>query len=75
MVVRGKIQPTAKARLLRDSKIVFEGPIASLRRFKEDAREVAEGYDCGVALENFQDFQKGDVFEVFIKEKQSRKLA
>ncbi|OGR83929.1 MAG: translation initiation factor IF-2 [Elusimicrobia bacterium RIFCSPLOWO2_01_FULL_64_13] len=75
MVVRGKIQRTAKARLLRDSKIVFEGPIASLRRFKEDAREVAEGYDCGVALENFQDFQKGDVFEVFIKEKQSRKLA
>jgi translation initiation factor IF-2 len=74
MVVQGKVGRGSKVRLVRDSKIVYEGSIASLRRFKEDVREVEQGYDCGIALENFQDFSKGDVFEVFVKEKHSRKL-
>jgi len=74
MVVQGKISRGSKIRVLRDNKILFEGAIASLRRFKDDVREVDLGYDCGVALENFQDVNKGDVLEVFVKEKHSRKL-
>lgn len=74
MVVQGKINRNSKARVIRDSKIIFEGQIASLRRFKEDVREVEQGYDCGIALENFQDYNRGDIFEVFVKEKQARKL-
>ncbi len=74
MVVKGKVTRQANVRILRDSKIIHEGSISSLRRFKDDVKEVDQGYDCGVSIEGFQDYTKGDVFEIFVKEKQARKL-
>jgi translation initiation factor IF-2 len=64
-VTDGHIERNANVRLLRDDVVVFDGKIASLRRFKEDAKEVQVGYECGVGLENFQDIKPGDVFEVY----------
>ena len=55
-------------RLLRDNAVVYEGKIASLRRFKDDAREVRAGFDCGIGLERFQDFKPGDVIEAYTNE-------
>lgn len=64
-VTDGHIERNAKARLLRDDVVVFDGKIGSLRRFKEDVKEVQSGYECGIGLENFQDVKPGDVFEVY----------
>jgi translation initiation factor IF-2 len=64
-VLDGKIQRNAKARLLRDSVVVWQGKLSSLRRFKDDVREVASGYECGIGLENYNDIKPGDVIEVF----------
>ncbi|MBI2119519.1 MAG: translation initiation factor IF-2 [Elusimicrobia bacterium] len=74
IVSQGKVSRAAKIRVLRDSKIIYEGKIQALRRFKDDAREVEQGYECGISLENFQDFNKNDILEAFIMEKQTRKL-
>jgi len=68
MVVNGTIRRTAKARLIRDAVVAWEGNIASLRRFKEDASEVREGYECGIGLENFNDMKVGDQIEAYIIE-------
>jgi len=65
MVVRGQITRGALARLVRDGVIVYTGRIGSLRRFKDDVREVNEGFECGIGLENFQDVHEGDVIEAF----------
>jgi translation initiation factor IF-2 len=64
-VTRGAIQRGARARLVRDGVIVYEGRVGSLRRFKDDVRDVAEGFECGIGLENFQDLKDGDVIETF----------
>nr|MDP9341640.1 translation initiation factor IF-2 [Actinomycetota bacterium] len=64
-VTRGTITRGARARLVRDGVIVYEGQVGSLRRFKDDVREVAEGFECGIGLENFQDVKEGDVIETF----------
>jgi len=74
MVVDGRIERSAFIRLLRDNVIVYEGRISSLRRFKDDVREVERGYECGIGIENFNDIKKDDIFEVFIKEKVKSKL-
>jgi translation initiation factor IF-2 len=68
-VTAGKITRNSLVRLLRDSVVVHEGRIASLRRFKEDAREVAEGYECGIGLESFNDIKVGDHIEAYVMEK------
>lgn len=73
-VIEGKIQRGTKARLLRDNIIVFEGNISSLKRFKDDVREVEKGYECGIGLENFADIKAGDIIESFTTEKIARKL-
>jgi translation initiation factor IF-2 len=73
-VIDGKIQRGAKVRLLRDNVIIFEGNISSLKRFKDDVKEVEKGYECGIGLENFSDVKPGDVMESFITEKVARKL-
>ncbi|MDR3195653.1 MAG: translation initiation factor IF-2 [Endomicrobium sp.] len=73
-VTDGKIQRGAKARLLRDNVIIFEGNISSLKRFKDDSKEVEKGYECGIGLENFSDVKPGDVMESFVTEKIARKL-
>jgi len=74
MVVDGKVTRGARTRLVRDSRVVWEGKIGSLKRFKDDAREVLAGYECGVGLENFNDIKPGDVIECFEMEAVARKL-
>jgi len=64
-VTDGRVVRNANVRLLRDDVVVFDGKLSSLRRFKEDAKEVQSGYECGIGLENFQDIKSGDVFEVY----------
>jgi translation initiation factor IF-2 len=65
MVTQGTIQRGALARLVRDGTIVYTGRVGSLRRFKDDVREVAEGFECGIGLENYQDIHEGDVIEAY----------
>jgi translation initiation factor IF-2 len=60
---------------VRDGTVVWEGRIASLRRFNDDVREVAAGYECGIVLENFQDIKEGDELEVFETRSVERELA
>ena len=67
-VIDGKVVRGCYLRLLRDSRVVYEGKISSLRRFKEDVKEVAQGFECGIGLENFNDVKLGDQFEAFLKE-------
>ncbi|MDT8420566.1 MAG: translation initiation factor IF-2 [Desulfuromonadales bacterium] len=64
-VVDGKIQRNAQARLVRDSVVVWEGKMDSLKRFKDDVKEVGVGYECGIGLEKYNDIKVGDVIEVF----------
>ncbi len=74
IVIDGKITQNARIRLIRDNIIVYEGSIVSLRRFKDDVKEVSAGNECGIGLENFSDIKTGDVLEAFIKERIMRKL-
>ncbi|HET6485916.1 MAG TPA: hypothetical protein VFH83_05825, partial [Spirochaetia bacterium] len=64
----------ADVRLVRDSVELFKGKIASLRRFKDDAREVEEGFECGIGLENFHDIKVGDTLEVYETRELAKKL-
>ncbi|HWU44353.1 MAG TPA: translation initiation factor IF-2, partial [Bdellovibrio sp.] len=73
-VLDGKIQRNNSIRLLRENKIVYEGKISSLKRFKDDAREVAAGYECGVGIENYNDVKVGDMMEAYIKKEVAREL-
>lgn len=73
-VVDGKIQRSNLVRLVRDGRVIYEGKIGSLRRFKDDAKEVAQGFECGVGIENFNDVKTGDVLEFFIKEEIQKEL-
>ncbi|MGB9788187.1 translation initiation factor IF-2 [Dictyoglomus turgidum] len=65
-VREGKIQRNAKVRLIRDGKIIYDGRIASLKRFKDDVNEVLTNFECGVGLENFGDIKPGDILEVYV---------
>jgi translation initiation factor IF-2 len=73
-VTDGKIARNANVRLVRDHVVVHTGRVSSLRRFKEDAREVASGYECGIGLENFGDIKTGDLIEAFELEQVARRL-
>jgi translation initiation factor IF-2 len=73
-VVNGKIARNNKARVVRDSAVVFDGVIESLRRFKEDVREVAEGFECGIQIAKFQDLKEGDVIEAYTIEQVTPEL-
>ena len=64
-VTNGVITRGSKVRFLRDGTVIWKGAIASLRRFKDDVREVREGFECGIGLENYQDLKPGDVIETF----------
>lgn len=68
MVTSGKIARNAEVRLIRDGIVVHEGKIDSLKRFKDDAKEVAQGYECGITLASYSDVKEGDVIEAFIME-------
>ena len=65
-VTDGKIQRSAKIRLLRDNVVIYDGALASLKRFKDDAKEVMTGFDCGIMLDKFNDIKAGDVVEAYI---------
>ena len=67
-VTDGKVERGSKARLLRDGVVIFDGKLASLRRFKDDVKEVATGYECGIGIENFNDIKLGDVIEFYYLE-------
>ncbi|HMF01119.1 MAG TPA: translation initiation factor IF-2 [Terriglobia bacterium] len=68
-ITDGKVTRNAEIRLLRDNVVIFEGKIASLKRFKEDASEVTRGYECGIGIQNFNDVKIGDTIEAFVTEK------
>ena len=74
-VTEGKIMRNAEVRLVRDGKIVLTGKLSSLKRFKDDAKEVAQGYECGIGIENFNDLKVGDIIEAFNKETIQRELS
>lgn len=69
MVVSGFIKRSAGARLIRDNVVVFENPIGSLRRFKEDVSEVQQGFECGITIDRFNDYKVGDIIEAYTTEK------
>ena len=62
----GKIQRGCQVRVLRDNVVVHEGDLASLRRFKDDVKEAAEGYECGMQIEKFNEVKVGDIIECFV---------
>lgn len=68
MVTSGKITRSAEARLIRDGIVLYEGKLDSLKRYKDDAKEVAQGYECGITLDKYNDLKEGDVIEAFIME-------
>ena len=72
-VTDGKVVRNEQIRLVRDGIVIHEGRIASLKRFKDDAREVAQGYECGIGIENYNDIKEGDVIECFTMEEIERK--
>ncbi|MCL2418106.1 MAG: translation initiation factor IF-2 [Conexibacteraceae bacterium] len=74
-VVDGKLSRGDKVRLVRDGTVIYDGMIASLRRFNDDVREVATGYDCGIVLQNYADVKEGDVMEAYTTRQVERELA
>jgi translation initiation factor IF-2 len=70
----GTIRRNAKARLVRDGVVVYDGKVASLRRFKDDVSEVRDGYECGIGLENYQDLKDGDLIEAYEVEEVARSI-
>ena len=72
MVTDGVIRRNARLRLVRDGTVVYEGNVGSLRRFKDDVREVATGYECGIGIEGYQDIKEGDVIQAFMVEEVAR---
>ena len=68
MVQDGKLLRNCEVRLLRDNVVVYEGHLASLKRFKDDVKEVVSGFECGLSLENYNDIKIGDVVEAFTQE-------
>ena len=73
MVTSGKIIRSAEVRVIREGIVIFEGKIDSLKRFKDDAKEVAQGYECGITIERFNDIKEGDIIEAFVMETVERK--
>jgi translation initiation factor IF-2 len=73
-VTQGVVQRSAKLRVLRDSVIIYEGQLASLKHFKDDVREVREGMECGLSVQNYPDLKEGDVLEFYVVEEIQRTL-
>jgi translation initiation factor IF-2 len=68
-VEEGEIRRNAQAKVIRDGEVVYDGQIASLKRFKDDVKEVAAGFECGIGLDGFEDLEEGDIIEVYKKER------
>jgi translation initiation factor IF-2 len=73
-VTDGKVERSAMVRLLRDDVVIYDGMISSLKRFKEDAKEVLSGFECGAGLENYNDIKPGDVLEIYTLEEMKAEL-
>jgi translation initiation factor IF-2 len=73
-VLDGVVERSSRARLTRDGTVVFDGPVAGLKRFKDDVREAREGFECGIKVEGFDDVRVGDRIEVYRIEEVARKL-
>ncbi|WP_211745904.1 translation initiation factor IF-2 [Paenibacillus sp. Marseille-Q4541] len=73
MVTSGKITRASQTRIIREGIVIFEGKLDTLKRFKDDVKEVAQGYECGITIENFNDIREGDVIEAFVMETVERK--
>lgn len=73
-VTEGKIQRNLRVRLIRDNVVVYDGKVASLKRFKEDAKEVLSGYECGISIEGYNDIKKGDIIEAYEIKQEAAKL-
>ena len=71
-ITDGIVRRNAQVRLLRDNIVIYEGKLSSLKRFKDDAREVASGFECGIGLENYNDIKENDVIECFVQEEIER---
>ena len=71
-VTDGKVIRNAEVRIVRDGIVIHEGKISSLKRFKDDAKEVTQGYECGIGIENYNDIKEGDVIECFQMEEVER---
>jgi translation initiation factor IF-2 len=74
MVTEGQVKRGAKVRLLRDNVVIHEGTLKTLKRFKDEVREVREGFECGMAFENYDNIEKGDIIECFEVEEVARAL-
>lgn len=73
-VQEGKITRNSEVRIIRDGVVIFQGKLASLKRFKDDVKEVLQGFECGIGIENYNDIKDGDVIEAFIMEETAREL-
>ncbi len=74
-VLEGKVMNNSKIRIIRDNIVQFDGEIDSLRRFKDDVKEVAAGYECGITIKDYRDFQEGDILEVYTMEEVETSIA
>ena len=74
MVIDGKIFRNSNIRLIRDGVVVFSGTLSSLKRFKDDVKEVSKGYDCGLQIKNYNDIMIGDVVEAFSEVEIKKKI-
>ena len=72
-VIDGKITRDSGVRLIRDGVVIYDGEIDALKRFKDDAKEVAQGYECGITIKNFNDLKEGDIIEAYVMEEIERK--
>jgi translation initiation factor IF-2 len=73
-VIDGKVERNAHGRVLREGVVIYKGRISSLRRFKDDAKEVPSGYECGIGIENFNDIKVGDIIEAYVVDEVAGKL-
>ena len=74
MVTDGKVTRSAKIRLIRDGVVIHQGALDSLKRFKDDVKDVVKGFECGISIKNFQNIEVGDNLEVFEETSIARKL-
>ena len=74
MVTSGKIYRNSNIRLIREGVVIYTGVLASLKRFKDDVKEVSKGYDCGMQVKNYNDIKEGDVIEAFQEVEVKKKL-
>ena len=71
-VLTGKVERNAGVRVIRDNVVIHEGKLATLKRFKDDAKEVSKGFECGIQIENYNDIKEGDTIEVYVMEEIKR---